>query len=598
MNEGLEPALTAEQRRIINSRAFRAEVRAYAGTGKTHTLVARVAKLIERGATPARTLVLTYSNDAVDTLKGRLPDGVRVQTIHAFGKVLAERDGTKYRIIQGTTETSLIRGVLKAEAKALKGTDHEAAKRVRGWAKDPSDTEFIAEFFALVAAGQKPKELVAEEGSDFVQLQPYLGILKRVYRRLQAAKHARGVMTFADMVRLGKKALAAGHDAGIRHLLIDEYQDTTPAQTMLIRELAKQALTLMVFGDPSQAIYGFAGARFTSLKLLVPEVKSYHLTRSFRLTQSNATHATAVLRQRDPAVPPLVGTAIKGHRPRLVRLKEASMQPQVVVEIVQQLIAGGAKAREIAILGRTKAQLREVDKALLAADLDTEALYRDRSRGPLLAVLKTLGELERIAPDLPKTKLNARLAKVVARISVVRGLSETTLAGCRRKLANALLSDKVESRLAVCMGLHLTLLGGRKVVGPDVHDELMRWLPHSRPFACAADLYKHVVGTRRNSRVRTSTIHGAKGREWEHVLVLNVVDGSLPLFHSQTPSKIEEERNLFYVAVTRARDRLFLIQAPFVASNGHQVRTFAEPSPFVSDDATRKCLGIRRFGPD
>jgi DNA helicase II / ATP-dependent DNA helicase PcrA len=590
------PQLTAEQRRIVNSKAALAEVRAYAGTGKTHTLVARVKELLRRGAKTGEVLVLTFSNDGVETLRARLPSAVPAMTLHSFGMGLVRRSREPRRLIQGKAELSLVKQALKAQASKSKDSQPAAAKRMKEAAASEADSAFIAEFFALLAAGQAPKYVVAEKGSDFVQLEPFLGILANVYSRLQRVKRRAGVITFADMVLLALEALNAQPEMSIKHILVDEYQDCTPTQTLVIQALAKRAETVMAFGDPKQAIYGFAGARFTALKEILPGVKSYRLTRSFRLKESNANLATVVLRQRDRTSPALIGTNGKGRRPQEVKCAKASMQPQAVVQIIKGLIADGAKAHDIAILGRVKAQLREVDKALLAADLDTRALYRDRSRKPLLAAIKSLDRLERIAPNLTNKERNSRLDKLLAGIPAARVVSQAALAGCRRRLVSALLSDKIETRLSACISVHITMQGGRKAVGPDVQDELIRWVPHSRPFSRAADLRKHVEDTRRNSRVRTSTIHGAKGREWEHVVVLNVVDGSLPYYRSGTPSKMAEEHNLFYVAITRAKDRLFLIQAPFVGTNGPRVHTFDEPSPFTAEveESTLKKVLYRR----
>ena len=145
-----------------------------------------------------------------------------------------------------------------------------------------------------------------------------------------------------------------------------------------------------------------------------------------------------------------------------------------------------------------------------------------------------------------------------------------------------MLSDGIETRLKACIDVHVCLQGGRNAVGPDVQDELMRWVPKSRPFDSAAAFREYVTSTRSASRVQSSTIHGAKGKEWKHVIVLHVVDGCLPDTRHTTPLELQAEYNLFYVAATRAMGRLFLMQAPFTKSNRRSAEPFDTPSPFVA----------------
>lgn len=157
-----------------------------------------------------------------------------------------------------------------------------------------------------------------------------------------------------------------------------------------------------------------------------------------------------------------------------------------------------------------------------------------------------------------------------------------TLAGCRRKLLSALLFGDIETRLRASIDVHITLKGGRNAVGPDVQDEMIRWLPKSRPFNSAQEFLAYVRRTRGRSRVRASTIHSAKGKEWQHVIVLNVVDGCIPDARHRTALQVQAEHNLFYVATTRAMKRLFLIQAPFTRAKHRSEETFDTLSPFVA----------------
>ena len=571
---------TEEQRRIIDSRQPLAEVRAYAGTGKTYTLVKRFNKLLERGATVDQILVLTFSNAGVDTLVERLPVGAVAQTFHSYGLQQVRAAGDKSKVIDGKAELPLVKKAIKAQVRKSRKSLPEEARFMKGVAKSSSELSFLQQFFDLVTAGKSMKSLTAK-GENFHQLRPYLEFLVKAYRRLQKLKRDLRLITFADMIPLAVKALAKRKMLGIKHMLVDEYQDCTPAQTLLIQALGRRVESLMVFGDPTQTIFGFAGAEFTALANVLPGARTYRLTRSFRLNNPNAALATVLLRQRDRHTPPVVGDRGPGRRPQLIKCSSQSAQSSAVVQIVRRLIAGGAKANEIVVLARLHMHLHDVDKALLDAGIDTDPLHRDRSRKPLLRALKTQMALDRLPADLPNKERNQRLDKVLAGIAVNRVVPASTLMTCRRTLVGALLSKGIETRLRACIDVHLTLQGGKNAVGPDVQDELMRWVPKSRPFESAGAFRDYVKTTRRASRVRTSTIHGAKGKEWQHVIVLHVVDGCLPDARHTSPLGLQAEHNLFYVAATRAMQLLFLMQAPFTKSNRRGSEPFDKPSRFV-----------------
>lgn len=398
----------------------------------------------------------------------------------------------------------------------------------------------------------------------------------------------KGFVRYGDMIRRGIEALERGAVVPFKHLLVDEWQDSSTAQGQLVKALADRVETVMVLGDPRQAIFGFSGASPMRLKALLGQAQTYPLTVSFRLTQSHAALANAFIRQEEPKALPIQGRAEKGPRPGLLACPDSSKQPAWVVGQVKQWIDQGVAPSSIAILARMKRSLRDVEQELRHAGLNSTAV-NSKAGVPLkmmMAALKVLVKIEALC-DHPKQeqRLHSLLEKTAR-----REVPATTMKTYRKKLAGALASDSREGLYAVCCDVVLGIWFGRSDCGRKALEiELNRWRALSNDFDSFALLREEVRQRSGVGQVHTSTVHSAKGGEWDYVIVLNVANGSMPHYAVRQPGlAMDEERSVFYVAITRAKRQLLLVEADF----SHRDNKLKGKSPFLVDVSTIRRMRV------
>lgn len=183
--------------------------------------------------------------------------------------------------------------------------------------------------------------------SAYADCVPALRELHSEYRRLKSKAQA---VDYGDYLRLPAHVLSSPSVRGARfqHLLVDEWQDTSPAQARLIQALAERVPNFMVVGDPRQALYGSAGATYTPLCDLLDKVKVLPLTRSYWLNQAHADLATSIAGRGAPRILGSDG----GHRPELVSARSVDIAASTVANRIRRLLTKGAVPRDIAVLGK------------------------------------------------------------------------------------------------------------------------------------------------------------------------------------------------------------------------------------------------------
>jgi uncharacterized protein (TIGR00375 family) len=540
---GLLAGLDEEQRATAQIVEGPLMILAGPGSGKTRTLTFRIAHLVkERGVDPASLLAVTFTRRAAGELRSRLaeliPDSaarVAVHTFHSLGLAILRDDPGAAGLAAG------FRLAGEAERKALL-----------------ADVLALPERKAerLLRAISKAKRT----GAD-----PPAGIAAalRAYRRALTDYNA---VDFDDLVELpvaalaAKQPLAARWRERFRFISIDEFQDVDEQQYRLMQLLAPAGSNLCVIGDPNQAIYGFRGADaacFTRFAGDYPGASVANLRRNYRSTGTIVTASAQVIAAPDDTL-----ALVRDMRDRITIHAAASerAEAEFVVATIERLIGGSSffAIDSGRVTGPAEAALGFADIAVLCRmDAQTEALAEALARAGI--PFKT-GSQRRLAED---PAVNALLAEVAP--------DEEPLAVALEVAAARLRHRKGADPTAIAAALsRLTALA------PTCNGNRTR-LADAVSLATDADFLDP-----RADRVSLLTLHAAKGLEFAVVFIVGLEDGILPLtWGARDEAGMAEERRLFYVGMTRAKDRLLLSRAKQRLWRG-KLRTLA-PSPFLGD---------------
>lgn len=589
-NRSTTPEQSVSQ--IVETLHKNVEVLASPGSGKTHTLILRLEHLLHLGVLPQQILVLSFSNEAVRELRRRMDtlstpmcppianagkstsersaiqktvtpvdfSGIQVCTAHAFARSLIPKSFT---LLSDKTRRDLleksIQSVMRDARKkalwpdALLAVRQRRRKQLREL-REPQNVRSLLELFDYARAAGQPISEALTIGA-YEHLATCRKVVEAIRRRYLKTKQGNASMDFGDMLEQATTRITRGRaKTPFMHVLVDEFQDCSAAQTQLLVALANasQPASIMVFGDPMQSLYGFAGAEYRGLPEYIKPVERLRLPVSRRLSAPVAALASAVAQHSKLAA---IQTDHDGSRPVLIIDESQTQQASHVLADVQRLMAKGVATEDIAVLARTKATLNAVEAALLAADIPTDRIGQNRSQQHVLAVLKLERWLERwISSESPID------VRKVAGLVIDRPVDVTACEKEARQLMSARIPTSLEGRYMLCSKAYLRLLGGMRA-NTEIQADVNRWAPICRNYADARAM-RAAIKLMDTGAVVTGTIHAAKGREWMHVLVVGVTDGLLPIYMAKDDALLAEERNALYVAITRAKDGLRLYHAP------------------------------------
>lgn len=557
------------------------QVIAPAGSGKTSVLIERVKELIGRGAEPGRVLCTSFNKDAKTEIDQRLRregiGGVEVRSFHGLGRAILEHEDRLPQLL-GDLEPARWRE-LAARAKE--------AEPGGVWLDQVAAQDAISTFkLAQMVRPQDALTIVA--GAD-----GRARTAARIYALYEELLQERGRCDFDDLIARTVALLQT--DASVRrrwqdrftHVLVDEYQDIEPAQALLVGLLAAPQDALFCVGDEDQCIYAWRRAtvqRVIELDQVYPGLQRFPLVRNYRCGVAITEASRRLIehnrqRFRKPLAPGIT-------RPGEIRLL-AEPDRAAGAALVAALVRRGAPG-EMVVLARTSVLLREVARACDAV----EAAYAGpaslrqplRVEAILMACLRYCARVEP-ATDIPADDLtdepnqaarqlglptdehgaaNARAAIAALRAS---GLLDATAADLgAATVVSRLRREGGLDRLALVVagsrggdpaGIDALAAAEAVAVGRNVAelaaDLAIRNDPANQPPDAA----------RTTGAVELATIHGAKGREWDHVVLYGIDQGQMP--HSRSLAArmaadgVEDERRLFYVALTRARERLDIV---------------------------------------
>lgn len=600
-----------------------------AGTGKTRTLIYRVARLVELGHPPPSILLLTFTRRAsaemlrrAAILLDRRCEAVSGGTFHSFANVLLRRHAAaigfspNFTILDRSDAEDLV-GLLRHEV-------HAARKNIRFPKK-----ETLADLFSRsVNRGEKLAEAVEREAPHFLYC---LEDILHVARAYEEAKRERNLMDYDDLL-VHAAALLRDNPTirktvseTYRHVLVDEYQDTNRIQGEILRLLADAHENVMAVGDDSQSIYSFRGARFRNIMDFpsdFPGARVVSLEENYRSRQPILDVTNEIIARAAEKFPKHLFTSrTGGERPALFSAPSEPVQSAFVADRVLELHEEhGVPLREIAVLFRAAylsfdlevelakrripyrkyggfrfletAHVKDVVAHLRILENPRDILSLSRALSLLPGVGKTRsGQLARRAHD------EASLAPVLSSLSGMKRSEEAgKLAGMLRELTEGslplteivgrviayyrpLLEAKYDDYPRRLKDLeHIESLCARY----RTLSEFLADLTLEPPQASVADIVAP-EGDEDGDFLTLSTIHSAKGLEWKAVFIIWALDGKLPLHRSAgSEEEMEEERRLLYVAATRAKDTL-VVTYPINIFERATGTVLSKPSRFLEE---------------
>jgi DNA helicase-2/ATP-dependent DNA helicase PcrA len=608
-----------------------------AGSGKTRTLTYRVAFLLEQGIPPERILLLTFTNKAAREMMRRVASllGTELRslwggTFHSIGARLLRQNAEVLGFRRDFT--ILDREDARDLVKACTG-EPDFGDRDKFFPKP----EVLVDILSLATNKYSGvEEAVAQEYAQFVALTPRIVDLARRYK---ARKQASNVMDFDDLLTRWLQLLEEHPDVLDRYqrqfqfILVDEYQDTNTLQGRLIDLLAARHHNLMVVGDDSQSIYSWRGANFRNILEFpkrYPEAKTFKIETNYRSTPEILELANAAIAaNRNQFEKRLASARRNGMKPVLVPCADAAIQAAFIGQRILQLHEEGIALNEIAILYRShfhamelqleltrrqipfsitsgirffeQAHIKDISTflRLVANPLDEIAFkrivqmlpgvgakaadklwgcFRSRNDTPPAAGAPIATALEGCRGAVPK-KAAVAWAQLTATLSQVEPLRARPA-----EMIPLLLEGVYEDYLAESYDNHQSRLEDVQQLATFAHQfEDLETFLGQLSLMTSVDAEEDTSANADEERVRLTTIHQAKGLEFGAVFVIMLCDGLFPSNRSlNTAEGEEEERRLFYVAVTRARDELYLTY-PLLRYMPGAGEAFQQPSRFLGE---------------
>jgi len=601
--------LTEEQLPVVTASGGPMLVIAGAGSGKTRTVTYRVAYLVESGIPLDRILLVTFTNKAaremlsrVELLLKRDVKGIWGGTFHHVGNVILRKHAkligyeSNYTILDRGDSKDLIDsciGEAKIDVKARRFPKGDSLQSIFGLATNTS---------------RKLVDVIAYNYSQFESLTEEI---EGVYKLYRERKRKHNLMDFDDLLFYWWKLLSENPEVAERyakkflHVLVDEYQDTNLLQARIVDILAAKHRNIMVVGDDSQSIYSFRGAHFKNIinfPKVYPDVKLFKLEINHRSTPEILGLANeSIANAREKFDKELRANRPEGGKPSVVPVATVYEQANFIAQRMLELREEGLSLNDMAVLYRSHYQSMEIQMELTKRGIPFEVrsglrFFEEAHIKDVLAYLKVfhnprdeiswsriLKLLDRVGPRTAEkifqhiNQAPRPLEEILseAALKLIPKGGERTFKGFQSLLKK--LGEQTDQPAEMI----------KTIVKSDYEEHLKNQYPnyqermedleqlgsYSIQFKDLEELLSAlalVSGIEAETVVEgeegdneacvLSTVHQAKGLEWKAVFVVWLADGRFPSYLSfGKEEEMEEERRLFYVAVTRARDELYLL---------------------------------------
>lgn len=609
--------LNNEQKKAATFKDGPCLVIAGAGSGKTKVLTTRIANLIENGVKPYNILAITFTNKAAGEMRERVNNIINahdafIGTFHSFGlKIIRENSAlfnltSAFTLIDTEDQTSIIKKIMK---------DINITDKMISPAFIKSKISFIKN--NMLSDSEIANFLISENEKIAVKIYyEYEKILKR-----------NNTLDFDDLLKKpvelfnSNKELLEKYQDKFKYILIDEYQDTNEVQYKLVKLLSKKYLNLFVVGDPSQSIYAFRGANYQNILNFEKDFKGctvIKLPQNYRSTQTILDAANEVIshnKQRKDL--DLFSDLGQGVKIKYIRTFNDSMENKRVVDEIQKLYEEGYNRKDMAIFYRTNAQSRSIEDALVKANIPYKVFgsfyfYKRKEIKDLLAYLKLIANpsddvsLERVINE-PKRKIGDKTIENLREKARSLNISmfEAIDSGKELEFKNLILNLIEISKDTSITGLIDKTLELSKMKETYENDKSLESdirLENLMEFRSVSETYEKETGNVNLSdflmevslvsdaaeysadadAVTLMTVHSAKGLEFKVVFIIGLEENIMPISKAlYDDEELEEERRLMYVAITRAKEKLYLLNAGRRMLYGNMQMN--PPSRFISE---------------
>lgn len=603
-----------------------------AGSGKTRVVTYRVAYLIEKGVPPSRIMLLTFTNKAAREMLHRVELLIKGEsrrvwggTFHHIGNMILRRYGdaidlnTNFTILDGEDSKALVESCV-------------AELKLRADKMFPKGNVLMDVICRSVGTERALQDVIEESYSHLLIYSDEIG---KVAGRYNAKKRAMNLVDFDDLLFLWKKILvdvpAIREKLSHRflHVLVDEYQDTNRIQAEIVDLMASGHKNLMVVGDDSQAIYSFRGACFDNIIEFperYPETKIFKLTTNYRSSEEILRLANESIAYNTRQFPKVLNSLKRnGPRPALIPLKNMSQQAEFVSQRILDLVDEGVPMNEIAVLYRSHYQSMDLQMELtrrrIPYEIRSGLRFFEQAHikdiiSYLRAVLNPMDEISwtrilKLAPGIGSvtarkiwehvrtsehplaTVASEDIVKVLPKrgreswsafIKNLSGLEEEGVMSNPSETIRQLLSNGYDDYLKRSFENYA-----------ERREDIEQLSNYSNSFKSTSDFLSDLAlltnvqaedviePDEEGEAIVLSTIHRAKGLEWSRVFIIGLTDGSFPSARSmgETESE-EEERRVFYVALTRAKDELYLCY-PIMDNRWYDGAIVKRPSLFIQE---------------
>lgn len=571
-------------------------VLAGAGSGKTKVLTSRIAYLIEEGISPANILAITFTNKAAREMKERVynligadANYIQISTFHSLGlKIIKENyeflGYEKNFIILDSDDTLTI---IKKLMKDLNmNPKYYNAKELRNKISSAKNELITPEKFKKIEFDEK-----------------VISLYKKYCEKLKKGNS----VDFDDLLLLPIKLFETSdniltyYQEKYKYVLIDEYQDTNEAQYVFSKMLCKKYKNIFVVGDNDQAIYAFRGANYKNILNFerdYPDCKTILLEENYRSTQNILNAANSVIKHNKLRKDKNLWSNNEiGNKIKYIKTDDEKKEGEFVTEKIKELAKDGVSYDDIAILYRTNAQSRSIEEDMLKSNIPYRIIgsfyfYNRKEIKDLLCYLRLINNpnddvsLMRVI-NVPKRGIgNVTIGKLTSvaeenNISMFEAISsgkellfKQMLLNLKDECQNLSLTEMVEKILdksgirqelknekTLENEIRLENLEEFKSITTNYENEYgeISLDDFLNEISLVSDVTEHSSG---KNKVSLMTVHSVKGLEFDYVFIIGMEEGIFPHYNSimeGSNDAIEEERRLCYVAITRAKKDLWII---------------------------------------